>query len=203
MKNIVKIVALSATLASAIGTAQAQDTATGAVTASATVPNTCYIRSITQAGGSGAVTAGSAGNTSTATLNYANVLADTSTALSATHTQTLTVDAYCNYAGYVKLSSANNGLVVGTNPTTVGTFNKRVNYTATLSGWGTSTPTLTTNGDKTTNTGASVSGTALTPGVPVNTTSATLQIVTTGDSSIPMLAGTYSDVLRVVFQPTA
>jgi hypothetical protein len=206
MKTFIKIVALGATIATAIGTAQAQDTANGVVTANATVPNTCYIRSIDGITGTGSLVNGTAGTTSSATLSYANGLVDTATALSTSKTTALNVSAYCNYAlAPVKLTSDNNGMVNTATTLTSGTFNKRVNYTASLSGWGTaSNATLTTTGTATSNTaGAALVGTPVTAAEAVNTTNAVLQIVTTGSGTTPMLAGTYSDVLRVTFGPAS
>lgn len=205
MKNILKIAAAGAILASTGGTAWASDTAQGSVTTNATVPATCYIRGITAASGLGTLTPAGAGTTTGATLDYSTGLVDTVTALSSAQTSVLTVDAYCNYASApVKLSSDNGGLTNTAATTAVGTFNRRINYTATFSGWGSApNATVTTAGTATTSAATPITGAAVSSTGAVNTTSAVLTINTVGSGTTPMLAGSYSDVLRVTFGPAS
>jgi hypothetical protein len=187
-------------------TAQAAESAEGAIALNSIASNTCAIRGITAGRGpAGVVTTGPFTNTTggvasaTATLNFNNELMDQTTAFTKALEKDLMLNAFCNYADHtVSLKSANGGLTNGAPTPTVGTFNRRINYTARVRDWA---PTgrvaeLVTNGTLTESGTSSESAFTLV-GPAINKTGASIRINTLPDSSAPLLAGAYSDVLTV------
>lgn len=198
MKKILLIGAAFAPLAMA-GAAHAASTANATVNLNATVPNTCYIVSLSADGDDdddGDVSQTNASNTNSATVsvNYGTSLANSNTAVRKASTVTYSLNAYCNYASHsVGIKSDNGGMTNTATTTSIGTFDRRIPYTASFS-WGSTTPSVSATGPM--NTGVADSDFANVTSTSAVNTTANLNIVTTNGTN-PLLAGSYSDVLRV------
>ncbi|MBI1404076.1 MAG: hypothetical protein GC147_12810 [Porphyrobacter sp.] len=189
-------VAMSATAAHAADTAQAQ------FNLSAEAPDTCYILSITaNTVPADATFTGpqASGASVSGELNFGTVLADPTTAKAVASTTDLSINAYCNYATHsVKMSSANGGLVTDNTSASVGTFHRRISYTADLT-WNGLADQLVATADKTTRTATPLESDGENLALAVNGT-ANLVINTDADT-VPLLQGAYSDTLTITFGP--
>jgi hypothetical protein len=201
MKKLLMLAAAAAAILPM--TAQAAESAEGAIALNANASNTCAIRGITA--GSGTVLATPFNNTTggaasaTATLNLGNDAMDPTTALTLATTKNLTLNAFCNYATHnVSLKSTKGGLVNAAATTTVGDFNRRIHYTANITGWDSTsavasftTTGLLTSASESPDTGSSPVTAA------TNVTNANLVITTVADTTNPLLAGSFGDTLTV------
>lgn len=197
---IKRVLTVAAALTAVAGVAQADDTVNGTLNVSATVANTCYIRSVTPStlADNATFAGGGAGAESTATLTLSGQTVNPDTAIAVGKSYRLGVSAYCNWAGHgVGLRSQNGGLTRATAATVEGDFEQRIPYNATLTGWGTtSLSTLNATGDRASQAAVErkVNSGALNRAV--NTTQATLTIDTLAGVN-PLVEGAYSDVLTV------
>ena len=176
----------------------ANATATADIVMSANVPNTCYINNLAPIVTPSNVGATSVSNTTngSVTISYGNTLADPITAIATPSVVTYSVNAYCNYAAHnVALKSDEGGLVTGSNQTTVGAFDHRINYAADFA-WGSVHPSITTVGNLGTANAVPVVDNEIAP-VPTNLNS-TLTVATAAGTN-PLVAGTYGDTLRISF----
>jgi len=182
--------------------AHAADTAQAQFGLSAEVPDTCYILSITaNTVPANAVFTGpqNAGASVSGELNYGTGLADPVTAKAVASTTDLNINAYCNYATHsVQMSSANGGLVTDNTSASVGTFHRRISYTADLV-WNGVSDQLVATANKTTRTAVPLESTGRNLARAVNGT-ANLVINTDADT-VPLLQGAYSDTLTITFGP--
>ena len=182
--------------------AQAADSATGTVNLSANANNTCAIRGISAGAGTTlsslpfADTAGAA--SATVALSLGDDAMNQTTALTSSTIKNLTLSAFCNYATHnVSLRSANGGLTNAATTSTVGTFNRRIEYTANITGWDTSAvASLTANGVVTDATASQDTATSPVTAA-TNVTNANLAITTTANATAPLLAGSYTDTLTI------
>lgn len=195
--------------------AQAADTASGSVTLTATTPNTCAIREFSVDGvatnnfadTNGGADAGTLAVTFGQTTGDSPV--DLTTARAVARTRTVTLDGFCNYADHkIQLQSAFNGMTRNgqqNEPTASGDFNRRIQYNALIRFWGSANPDdrfaeLAADGPVATNATSQKTGTSSNIGKAVNTSGtqkAVLYINTLDTSSAPLLAGTYTDTLRL------
>lgn len=209
MKKLLMLAAATAAILPM--TAQAEAIATGKVTYTATAADTCAIRGLTAGAGSGVTNpefnnknGGAAEAAATVTFSK-NELINPDTAVSLQHSETVNLSGFCNYVHSVQLESANGGLINTTNGTdlTVGDFNRRITYTANITGWGPGTiaPLDTTDGVLTNAVATKKPGTAATGRAQTNALNARLNITTVANNTNPLLAGTYSDVLKIRLGP--
>ena len=192
MKNLIKTVAIGAILI--CGSASAADNQQTAATFSGSVANTCVLDPMTQLGGTGASLVAGA-TTAAATVNLTNI-ADATTALYNTGNGiNLQFSGYCNYAHTIRVQTLTGNLknvTTANNPVpTSNTFIQSLNYTV-LGLWGTSVIALTADGPALKKSvGGALSGS--------NRGTGTLAITISdpADTSVPMQAGSYTDVLRM------
>lgn len=138
----------------------------------------------------------SSGSTTSAavTISYQNELADSTDAHALQKVVTYSLDAFCNYASHnVAIKSVQGGLVTANNPSTVGDFDHRINYSANFT-WGSVTPTITTTGNLN-NGNAEPAVDNQVAALPTNVNS-TLTITTVAGTR-PLVAGSYGDTLRI------
>jgi hypothetical protein len=202
MKKLLMLAAATAAILPM--TAQADATAYGKVNLEAKASNTCAVRGISGAETYSGGTVSGDKNPASVSLSLGSDVIDPTTAFTNSATKTLTLSAFCNYGDHhLSLHSKNGGL---TNPASTpfsGVFHRRIEYKATLSGWGPTDASVEADGDLTS--GASSAGgvsfgdseksTKVTAATA--TTTAKLSITTKANSTAPLLAGLYSDVLTV------
>lgn len=198
MKKFTLLCATAASMMMA-GTANAAATANATLNLNASVPNTCYIIALTEIATTGSGTSDSTTNNASVNINFGTNLVNTTTALRDGGGSLYNLAGYCNYANHsIGIKSDNGGMTLsGPAPSVSGTFERRIPYTASFSGWG-SAPTvnITASGPLTTATAD--------PDVDNDTSSSAvlsilspITIVVPGSGVAPLLAGTYTDVLRV------
>lgn len=196
---IKRILPAAVAMAAIAGAAQASDTANGALTLNANVPNTCYIRGVTSTSlaDNATLSGGAAGAESTATLTLSTQTVNADTAIAVAKNYVLNVSAYCNYASHgVGLRSQNGGLTRSAAATVEGAFEQRIPYTAQLTGWtGATVATLNATGDRATQAAAEQKVNATSTRA-VNVTNARLAIGTLAGTN-PLVSGAYSDVLTL------
>ncbi len=206
MKKLLMLAAAAAAILPM--TAQAAGNASGAVTYTTTVPNTCAIYKLEKGLGSGYteptynVPAGSpTAAAATVTFN-SNELVDENTAYAKYHQEQVNLGGFCNYKHKLRLDSKNGGLInTSTNEPATDNFSRRINYEAYISGWGPGAgkANLDTTGAAllTENTPSPTSGDLTIDVAATDAPNARLKISTFNDTSRRLLAGTYTDVLTI------
>lgn len=193
MKNLIKTVAIGAILI--CGSASAADNQQTAATFSGSVANTCVLDPITQLSGLGASLA-SGSTTAAATVNLTNIADPTTALYNPGNGINLQFSGYCNYAHTIRLQTLSGNLknvTSANNPVpTSNTFIQSLNYTV-FGLWAGGAPiTLTADGlALKKSVGGAVNGS--------NRGLGTLSIVFSDpqDMSIPIQAGTFTDVLKM------
>lgn len=179
-------------------TAQADATAYGRVNLEANASNTCAVRGISgDATYSGDTVSGSA-NPASVSLSLGSDVIDPTTAFTKAATKTLTLSAFCNYGDHhLSLHSKNGGLTNTASTPVSGLIHRRIEYKATLSGWGPTDASVEADGDLTSGASSGDSEKSTKVAAATATTTAKLNITTKANSAAPLLAGLYSDVLTV------
>jgi hypothetical protein len=208
MKKLLMLAAAAAAILPM--TAQAQSApaagdAAGNVTLNATAANTCAIRGLTSGMGTGDTVPefisefGEA--TGAATVIFkGNELINPVTAMTKGHQEKVVLSGFCNYQHSVKLESQNGGLIAIANANVVpqGNFNRRINYTAKITGWGPGEiAALATGNDAANGTSIPSSGAKTTGRAPTNALQGRIDMTFVENTTAPLLAGIYSDVLTV------
>jgi hypothetical protein len=175
----------SALAACAALPAKADSTARRDTEMGATVAKVCHLGSVTMTGGSNASFNAQALGGEIALGTLAN--GDTARAMPASIS--VTFDSVCNETLFIRLVSANGGLAPDNGAPASGGFANRVDYTADLT-WGAEHTSLTTGGSSSSSAGVQLPG-AQAGAVTLN--------ITIPAGSQPLVAGDYSDVLRVEF----
>jgi hypothetical protein len=208
MKKLLMLAAAAAAILPM--TAQADGNASGAVTYKTTVANTCAIYKLAKSEGTGYTAPTynydpkkpNAPVEATVTFKN-NELVDAITLHAKYHQERVNLGGFCNYKHSLRLVSKNGGLV-NTSSTEVdekSTFNRRINYEAYISGWGSGKgkASLNTTGALllTDKSSKQVSGDRTDNVDATDTSTAQLKISTFNDTTRRWLAGDYEDVLTI------
>jgi hypothetical protein len=196
MKKLLMLAAATAAILPM--TAQADATAYGKVNLEAKASNTCAVRGISgDATYSGDTVSGDK-NPASVSLSLGSDVIDPTTAFTKPATKTLTLSAFCNYGDHhLSLHSKNGGLTNTESTPISGVFHRRIEYKATLSGWGPTDASVEADGELTSGVSFGDSEKSTKVAAATATTTAKLSITTKANSTAPLLAGLYSDVLTV------
>jgi hypothetical protein len=182
MRNLVLTVVC---LLGAVLPACAEPTAQRETLVGATVTNVCRFGGVTVSGGRNAAFSATT-NGGSITIN---ALADQNTARALPASISVTFEGLCNEPQSIRLISTRGGLKPDQSAAASGTFQSRVDYTASLN-WGSDQTSLTTDGTASGSTGLTFNG--------AQSGAVTLSIDIPAGSQ-PLVAGNYSDVLTVEF----
>lgn len=197
MKKFALLGAVAASMMMA-GTAQAASTANATLNLNASVPNTCYIVALTPVVVTGSGTADFTTNNASVNVNFGTNLVSSTTALRTGGGALYNLAGYCNYANHdIGIKSDNGGMTLsGPAPSVSGVFERRIPYNASFTGWGSTSVAITASGTLT-NTTPSPDVDNDTSASAVASLISPITIVVPGGGTLPLLAGTYTDVLRV------
>jgi hypothetical protein len=213
MKKLLMLAAAAAAILPMTAQADTNPTATGSVEVTTFVEDTCAISGLTDGGGDAGFSRqfiNNNGGLATASTQpwvkfESGDLVDATNARATVASHIVKLSAFCNYAQHnVSLESEKGGLTTSDNASTNGIFNRRIAYNAKISNWGGVSgdlAPLNTGTDATFLTSNTTTVKRAFTEVPLashstGTTVADLTITTVA-STVPLVQGAYSDVLKI------